>query len=49
MNTKKIYAWRSVWVEKEGIKIVEQTIGSVWRMCRGIDQTFQFTKVRNMT
>jgi hypothetical protein len=43
MNTTKLYSWCSVWVEKEGIQIVEQAIGSVWKMCQGIGQTFQFT------
>ena len=36
MNSTKLYSWCSVWVEKEGIQIIEKTIGSVWRMCQGI-------------
>jgi hypothetical protein len=48
VNTKKLYSWCSVRVEKEGIQIVEQEIGSVRRMCRGIVETFQFTMVKYM-
>jgi hypothetical protein len=43
MNTTELYSWRSVWVEKEGIQIIEKKIGSVWRMCQGIDKIFQFS------
>jgi hypothetical protein len=42
MNTTKLYSWCSVWVEKEGIQIVEHAIGSVWRMWQDISHTFQF-------
>jgi len=33
MNTIELHSWCSVRVEKEGIKIVEKRIGSVWRVC----------------
>ena len=36
MNTTKSYSWCSVQVEKEGIQILEKTIGSVWGTCQGI-------------
>jgi hypothetical protein len=36
MNTTKLYSWCSVWVEKEGIQMVKQIMGSLWMMCRGI-------------
>jgi hypothetical protein len=41
-SNEKIVFWCCVWVEKEGIQIVEHGIGSVWMICRGIGQTFQF-------
>jgi hypothetical protein len=49
MNTTKLYSWCSVRVEKEGIQIVEQAIGSVWIMCQGIGQTSNLKMVRYMT
>jgi hypothetical protein len=48
-STTELYSWCSVRVEKEGIQMVEQAIRSVWMMCRGIGQTFQFTMVGCMT
>jgi len=48
-NTIELYSWYSVWVEKEGIQMVGKIIGSVWMMCPGIDQIFQFTMVGYMT
>jgi hypothetical protein len=38
MNTIELYSWCSVRVEKEGIQIIEKTMGSVWRMCQDIDK-----------
>jgi hypothetical protein len=35
-STTKFYSWCSVWVEKEGIQMVEKVVGSVWMLCRGI-------------
>jgi hypothetical protein len=42
MNTIELYSWCSVWVKKEGIQIIEQTIGSVENVSRNWPD-FQFT------
>jgi hypothetical protein len=38
MNTTELCSWCSVQVEKEGIQVIEKTMGSVWRMCQDIGQ-----------
>ena len=46
MKTIELYSWCSVWVEKEGIQIVENAIGSVQKKCQGIGKTFQITNAK---
>ena len=38
MNTIELHSWCSVWVEKEGIQIIEKTMVSEWRMFQDISQ-----------
>jgi hypothetical protein len=48
-RTKELYSQFCVWVEKEGIKMVEQEVGSIWIIFRSIGQTFQLNMVGCMT
>jgi hypothetical protein len=49
MNTTELYFWCSVRVGKEGIQIIEKTMGSVWRMYQDIGKISNLWMVRYMT